>query len=370
MIVPARGAAHLPGMNLRISMTSRPDQHSKLRWGILGCARVARQVMGPGIRQSRNGVILAIASRKPEKAQKFAATFGIERAYGCYEEVLDDPDVQAVYIPLPNTLHREWTIKAAAAGKHVLCEKPLACDSRQAAEMVEACSTHGVLLMEGFDHRFHPQNLQIKRLIDSGRIGKVLRMTAVHSADRPSPGDIRLSQELFGGILMDKGCYCVNTARFIFGSEPVAVYAKAEFGAESGVDERMTATLEFADGGVAQFDCSFALSAGLYRQSYEVFAQGGHIYVPNGFSQVETYRHGTIVDTSWFVGNDTAVDATLEKIGCEGVHLWQLGAEFFADRVLNDEPLRFPAENGLANMRVIDAIFESARQGRPIEVTA
>lgn len=349
-------------------MISQLDRLSRLRWGILGCARVARQVMAPGIRQSRNGLILAVASRNLETAQMFASSFEIDRTYGNYEQLLDDPDVQAVYIPLPNSLHKEWTIKAAVKGKHVLCEKPLACNAQQAQEMVDACNKHGVLLMEGFDHRFHPQNLQIKQLIDEGRIGKVLRMTAVHSSDRPSSDDVRLSQKLFGGILMDKGCYCVNTARFLFGSEPVAVYAKAEFGAESGVDERMTATLEFPTGGASQFDCSFGLSAGLYRQSYEVFAQNGRIYVPQGFSQVETYRHGTIMETSYFIGKDTAVDATADKIDCKGVHLWQLGAEYFADRVLKDEPIQFPAENGLANMKVIDALFQSARQGRPVEV--
>ena len=346
-------------------MSGKPD---KIQWGILGCARVARQVLAPGIQNSKNGTILAIASRSLDTARAFAAVFHIERAYGSYDELLDDGDIGAVYIPLPNSLHREWTIKAASKGKHVLCEKPLSCTAREAEEMAEACSRHRVLLMEAFAHRFMPQNLQVKKLLDQGRIGEAVRMTAVHSSGRPPADDTRLSKELAGGILMDKGCYCVNTARFIFGAEPISVYATAEFGAASGVDESMTATLEFVDGKVAQFDCRFGLSEQTYCQSYEVFGQSGHIYVPHGFSRVETYRYGTIVGTSFFVGDDAVANPSLERIECPGVHSWQLEAEYFADAILNGEGLRFPAENGLANMKVMDALYKSAREGRAVEL--
>lgn len=339
-----------------------------LRWGVLGTARVARQVMIPGIQQSRNGRVLAIASRNLQRARQMSASFQVERAYGSYEELLEDDDVQAVYIPLPNTLHREWTVKAAACGRHVFCEKPLACNAAEAAEMVDACTTNGVLLMEAVVSRFHPHNVQIKAILDQGRIGRPLRMTAVHSSDRPSDSDIRLSRDLRGGILMDKGCYCINTARYLFGSEPVSVFASAEFGDRSHVDERVIATLSFPDGAVAQFDCNFSLASSCYRQSYQVFGESGHIHVPTGFSQVKTYRHGTIVDSAYYLSEDDATDPRVQRIDCDGAHIWQVTAEYFADCVLNDRPLSPPAENGLANMKVIDAIYASARQGRPVEI--
>ena len=359
--------SHLPNAWRNSPSPATVREMSTLNWGILGCARVTRQVMGPGIRQSKNGRILAVASRDVERARQLADALRVERVHGSYEELLDDPDVQAVYIPLPNSLHREWTIKAAASGKHVLCEKPLASNAQEAADMVKACEENGVLLMESFASRFHPQNLGIRSLLDEGRLGEPLRMTAVHSSDRPQdPTDIRLNRELSGGVLMDKGCYCVNMARFMFGAEPNSVFARVEFGQDSAVDERVIVTLCFPAGGVAQFDSGFHLSPGRYRQSYQLYCQSGHIHVPSGFSQVETYRHGTIRGTSYYVADDDAVDPGVQRIDCDGVHIWQLAAEFFADCVLNGRQLRWPAENGLANMRVIDAIYESARQDRPI----
>ena len=339
----------------------------KLAWGILGCAAVARQVMIPGIQNSRNGTIVAVAEEYPPntrlaRAKEFAEKFGIERAYGSYEELLDDPDVEAVYIPLANSLHKEWTVRAAEKSKHVLCEKPLSSNAGEAEEMLKACSQSGVILMEAFAHRFHPQNLRVKELIDEGRIGRLLHFTAFHSSGRPPAGDIRLNRDLAGGVLMDKGCYCLNTARFVFGSEPVSVYATAEFGQESGVDERVTATLEFPEGKVAHFECSFSLKEGSYRQGYEVFGTDGHIQVPQGFSQIETFRRGTLVDTRFFVNNNAAIGAEQETFACPGAHAWRLEAEYFADRVLRGERITFPAEDGLANMRAIDAIYKSARE--------
>ncbi len=225
-------------------MKSEPESR-KIRWGVLGCARVAEAVAIPGIQRSGNGTVLAVASRDLAKAEDWARQFAIERSYANYEALIADPDVEAVYIPLINSLHREWTIRAAERGKHVLCEKPLACSVREAQEMVEACSRYGVILMETFAHRFQPQNLQVKKLINDGKIGKVVGMTAVHSSGRPPSGDIRLDKDLGGGVLGDKGCYCVNTARFIMESEPDSVYASIVFGDQSGVDERVRAVIHF-----------------------------------------------------------------------------------------------------------------------------
>ena len=340
-----------------------------VRWGVLGCARVACKAMIPGIQGSCNGRVVALGSRSLEKARAVAADFSIDRPYGSYLQVLEDPEVDAVYIPLPNALHKEWTIRAAEHGKQALCDKPLAGDAGEATEMIEACSRNGVRLMELFANRFHPQNLEIRKCIEDGQIGKILGMTASHSSDFPPAGDIRLSRELKGGVLMDKGCYNVNMARFLFGAEPVRVYARMQIHPEAGVDVWTTATLEFAGGGSAHLDCNFSLGSGVYSQSYQVFGERGQIFAPKGYTQVETYREGTLEGSSYYVSDTAAVNPSWERIDCEGVHQWRQAVEFFSDVLLQDRPLSFPAENGLANMRVIDAIFRSARLGQPVSLS-
>lgn len=342
-------------------------REQSLRWGILGCGSVARSVIAPGIARSRNGVLHAVGSRDLSKAEQFAAACKTERAYGSYAELLADPDVQAVYIALPNALHMPWTVKAAENGKHVLCDKALALNAREAAIMVEACQRHGVLLMEGFCQRFNPQIQQVKEMIDANRIGALTRLSAMHSTTMPAANNIRLNQELGGGVLGDMGCYCINTARYLFDAEPLQVGATLEF-TDSGVEDRAVVTLLFSEGRVAQFESSYCLELGTYLQSYELFGQRGHIYVPMGFSQIQTYREGTIMSSAFYLGNDAATESELHKITCPPVHQWQLELEYFADRILLDEPLGPPAENGLANMRVIDAIFRSAREGQFVEV--
>ena len=345
-------------------------EKGRLQWGILGCARVAEAVMVPGIQRSRNGTVAAVASRDLEKSKRFAEKFSIEKAYGSYEELLSDPKIEAVYIPLPNGLHKEWAIRTAEQGKHVLCEKALAANAREAEEVVDVCQKNGVLLTEAYAYRFHPHNRLAKKLVDEGRIGKVLGMTSIHSAGKPPPGDIRLNKELAGGILGDKGCYCFDTARFLLEAEPTLVYAKIEFGEESGVDERVSVTLHFPDNKFLYFDSSFHLAPGTYCQGYEVFGEKGRIFVPKGFAQLDTYRLGKIVDTYIFV-TDNAIpgqaDARTERIDVKGAHQWQLEAEHFADSILKGE-INFPAENGLAGMRVFDAIFQSGRKGGPVSL--
>jgi D-xylose 1-dehydrogenase (NADP+, D-xylono-1,5-lactone-forming) len=199
-----------------------------VNWGVLGVARVAEKVMVPGIQRSGNGMVHAVASRTPEKAVEFAQRVGARVAYGSYEELLRDDLVQAVYIALPNSLHKEWTVRAAEAGKHVLCEKPMATRYADAVEMVDACRRNGVVLMEAFAHRFHPQNVAVKCIVDEDGIGEPTGFVAVHSSSPPQQGDIRLSKELDGGVLADKGCYCVNTARLMLGTEPTSIFARGD----------------------------------------------------------------------------------------------------------------------------------------------
>ena len=340
-------------------------QENKVNWGILGCAGVAKAVVIPGIKLSKNGRALAIASRSLDKADTFAKQFGIERAYASYEELLDDQDVQAIYIPLPNSMHQEWTLRAAQKGKHVLCEKPLACNAEQAKQMVQACKSNGVLLMEAFAHRFHPQNLLVKELIKQGQIGKVVRITSVHNSGPPEAGNIRLNKQLAGGALGDKGCYCINTARFILECEPVSVYAQVWY-SQSGVDERVVADITFPSDAVLQFETSFCLAPRAYYQGYEVFGQRGRILVPEPFGQLATYRQGKLVETAILVTDE---QRNLEQIKVKPSHHWQLEVEYFADRILNSQQIDFPAEDGLANMTVMDAVFASSQQESPVALS-
>ena len=343
---------------------SSPRQENRINWGILGCARVAEAVVIPGIKLSRNGRALAIASRSLDKAKTFAKKFGVERAYSSYKELLNDPEVQAVYIPLPNSMHKEWTLRVAEKGKHVLCTKPLACNAEQARKMVQACENRGVLLMEAFAHRFHPQNVLVKELIKQGRIGKVLRITSVHNSGPPETSNIRLSKGLGGGVLGDKGGYCINTARFILESEPVSVYAKAWY-SQSGVDERVVADITFPSDAVLQFETSFCLAPGRLHQRYEVFGERGCIVVPEPFAQLPTYRHGKLVETTVVV---TDQQNNVERIEIKPSHQWQLEVEYFADRILKSQQIDFPAEDGLANMIVMDAVFASSLGQSSVEL--
>ena len=191
--------------------------------------------------------------------------------------------MQAVYIVLPNSLHKPWTIKAAERGKHVLCDKALALNAAETAAMADACHYHNVQLMEGFFQRFHPQTQHVKRLLDEGRIGEVTRLSAMHSTTMPAATGIRLNSETGGGILGDMGCYCINTARYLFDAEPVRAGATLEF-ADSGVEDRAVVTLLFPGERVAQFECSYRLKPGIYIQSYQLFGERGHIYVPMGYA--------------------------------------------------------------------------------------
>ncbi|MCP4534760.1 MAG: Gfo/Idh/MocA family oxidoreductase, partial [Delftia sp.] len=266
-----------------------------------------------------------------------------------------DDDVQAVYIPLPNSLHREWTIKAAEAGKHILCEKPLALNASQCADMDAAARRNGVKLMEAFMYRFHPQTEQVLKLIQSGVIGKPSLIHAAFSFRLTNPANIRLQAELGGGSLMDVGCYCVNVSRTLAGAEPVEAQAFANW-AQTGVDEQLTGTLRFSDGLLAQFDCALTLER---REFYQVAGPEGHLHIPAAFLP------GT-ADTTIYEHHGRQGTTTHEV---PGVDEYQLMVEHFADCVLHDKPPRYPVTEAQANMRVIEALYRSARDGgRPQKV--
>jgi len=321
----------------------------KLRWGVLSTANIGRRAVIPAIQRSGNGQVLAVASRDGETARAFAAELGIPQAYGSYEALLALEEVDAVYVPLPNSLHREWTVKAAEAGKHVLCEKPLALDAAECEEMAAAARQHGVLLMEAFMYRFHPQTEEVLASIRRGAIGQPRLIHAAFTFRLTNPDNIRLRPELGGGSLMDVGCYCVNVSRTLAGAEPVEAQAYASWGS-TGVDEQMAGTLRFADGLLAQFDCALTLER---REFYQVAGPKGHIEVPSAFlpgtGDTTIYEHHGRRGT------------TAHAI--PGLDEYQAMVEHFADCVLRGEPVRYPPAEAAANMRAIEALYRSARHG-------
>lgn len=332
----------------------------KIRWGILSTARIGRGAVIPAIRNSSNGELIAVASRDLDRAKAFAAENGIPKALGSYEALLADDEVDAVYIPLPNHLHYEWTIKAAEAGKHVLCEKPLALNAAQAAEMEDAARRYGVRLMEAFMYRFHSQHHQALDLIRSGAIGEPGLIRAGFTFVLNRVGDIRLQPEMGGGALMDVGCYCVSASRLLAGAEPVEVQAFQRLG-ETGVDIQLIGQMRFAGGLLAQFDCGFNLD---FRNFYQVIGTDGYVEVLGSFLPG---TGGTAVYQR--KGRRAEQPETVEHM-VAGVDQYQLMVEHFDDSILNNTPLRYPASDAVANMRVIDALYRSARNGGKPELVS
>ncbi|HJO03176.1 MAG TPA: Gfo/Idh/MocA family oxidoreductase [Acidobacteriota bacterium] len=329
-------------------MSDRP-----LRWGVVSTANIGRWAVNPAIQASSNGELVAVASRTASGAKAFAATAGIPRSYGSYEALLAQEDIDAVYIPLPNSMHRKWTIRAAEHGKHVLCEKPLALTAEECAEMQAAADANGVKLMEAFMYRFHPRTAKVVEMVRSGAVGEPHVIHSAFTFRLTKPDNIRLQPELGGGALMDVGCYCVNISRTVAGSEPLEVQALAEWG-PSGVDTLMAGTMRFADGLLAQFDCALTLER---REAYEIAGTDGHLQVPAAFlpgtEEVQIHQHG---------GRGDSTTHTVE-----GADEYQLMVEHFADCVLDDLPLRYDAGEAAQNMRVIEALYRSARRGGAVE---
>ncbi len=220
----------------------------KVRWGILSTAKIGLRAVIPATRRSPNSEVLAIASRDVERARAVAEDLGIPRYYGSYEELLADGQVEAVYNPLPNHLHHEWTIAAARAGKHVLCEKPLALTAVEAEEMVNVCAAEGVKLMEAFMYRLHPRWVRVGELVSSGALGSLRAIQARFTYFNDDPANIRNRRDTGGGALLDIGCYPINVARMLFGEEPVRVRAAIQRDQEAGTDIVTSALLEFGAG--------------------------------------------------------------------------------------------------------------------------
>ena len=324
----------------------------ELRWGVLSTASIAREKVIPGIRGADRCTIVAIASRDLERAQVVAAEQGIPTAHGSYEALLADRTVDAVYIPLPNHLHAEWAIAAARAGKHVLCEKPLAMTSADAERMIEAASAAGVLLMEAFMYRLHPSWVAALRLVADGRIGRLTAVQSWFSYFNDDAGNIRNIREAGGGALFDIGCYNVNLSRLLFGTEPRRVESSIVRDPATGVDVLTSALLEF-DGGVATFTCSTRAED---DQRVHIYGTDGRIEIDIPFN-IPPDRPTRIRLSH---GGEPPVSPATEVLTFEAADPYGVEAAAFAAAVLDGTPLPVPPSDAVANLRVIERIFGAA----------
>jgi predicted dehydrogenase len=324
-----------------------------LHWGIVSTANIGVRKVIPATRKAERCEVVAIASRNGDRAAETAAELGIPRAHEGYEALLADPEVDAVYIPLPNSEHAEWTIAAARAGKHVLCEKPLAMTAAEAEEMVRACAKEGVLLMEAFMYRLHPSWESVRELLASGRIGRLRAVQSWFSYFNDDPRNIRNVPELGGGALYDIGCYCINLSRMLFGAEPGAIEASVTRD-ETGTDVLTSAILAF-DAGVATFTCSTRAEP---DQRVHIYGTEGRISIGIPFN-IPPDRPTEIVVTA---GGDPPVSPDSETLTFATADQYTIQAERFADAVLDGRPLPIPPEDAIGNLRVIEAVLRAGER--------
>ena len=311
-------------------------------WGIVGPGFISTRAMIPAIQSASNSRVLAVASSNAERARDVSLQFGIERSYTDYQLLLNDPDIDAVYIALPNHLHHEWTIRAAAARKHVLCEKPLAMNASECISMISACDQARVLLMEAVMYRFHPRMRYLKQMLTSQQLGEVRFLHAAFSFNFDAPGNYRAVKQFGGGALLDIGSYCVNAARWLVGSEPLVSYALTSY-SHSDIDLATSAILRFEEEAMAHIQYSFISSE---HQVIEIVGTKGAVTAPLAF-------------TAW--QNDTTklmfqYGQTFEERQFEPSDPYKLMIEHFAASVIKNTPLLYPAEDGLANMQVLDKL--------------
>jgi xylose dehydrogenase (NAD/NADP) len=333
----------------------------RIKWGVLGNAEIARVCVIPAIQKSRNGIVHGLATRSPENVRRVAAGNNISQVYPGYNDLLADPEIDAVYIPLPNHLHRTWTLKALEANKHVLCEKPFACNASEATEMVNGAAAAGLFLMEALMYRFHPRNQLVRDMVTLGKIGTVtlVRSSFCYPMDKEilaRGNNARLKAEMGGGALLDVGCYCVSVARWFMGAEPTAVQAQAVYHS-SGVDMHLVGSLRFPGDGLATIETSFISSL---QQTYSVIGSEGAIELPHdAFIPWEREAAFTVRGKNQEVG---------QKHLTSGADEYQLMVEHFADAALGRGVLTVTPEESVCNMRVLDGLAEAARTGTTVRL--
>jgi predicted dehydrogenase len=325
----------------------------RMAFGVLGCASIAVRKVIPAMQRSQRCTVVAIASRTAERAAQAARELTITRSYGGYEDLLADPDVEAVYIPLPNHLHAEWTTRAAAAGKHVLCEKPLAMNAREAATMIETCRGTGVALMEAFMYRLHPLWQRAHELVRDGAIGELEAIQASFSYRNLDPANIRNIAEYGGGALMDIGCYPINVARWFFAAEPDHVSAAVRRDPAFGTDVLASAILDFA-GRQASFVCSTQVED---DQRVQLIGTTGRLVVPIPFN-IPPDRPTQLLRVA---GGDPPVAPDVEVIEIPAADPYGVQADAFAAAVRAGTPVPIAPDDAVGNLTVIEQIVSAGR---------
>ncbi len=314
-----------------------------MRWGLLSTARINRALLG-GAAATDAADVVAVASRDLARGEAFAAEHGIPRTHGSYEALLEDPEVDAVYNPLPNSMHLPWSIKALEAGKHVLCEKPL---SRRVADVEAAfdvADSAGLVLAEAFMWRHHPQVARLRQLLDAGAIGRLRLVRSAFTFPIASQDDIRLAAALDGGSLMDVGCYCISASRVVAGAEPERVHGEQVLGGD-GVDIAFSATLRFGGDVLAQFDCGFSLPQ---RMEVEAVGEGGSLRLTDPWKGTEP-----VIEVR-------DADGAIERVECEAANPYACELEDFARAAAGEGEPRLGRADAVGQARVIEALYESA----------
>ena len=320
-----------------------------VRWGIISTADINRKLI-PGVQASSKAELLGVASREQARAEEYASEWGIERAYRSYDALLEDGDIEAVYIPLPNTLHCEWSIRALEAGKHVLCEKPLSRHPEEVEEAFDAADRAGRFLMEAFMYRHNPQTARLKQLVDDGAIGELRLIRSAFGYSLYDESNIRLRMDVEGGALMDVGCYNVSGSR-LFGGEPKHVYGEAWFG-PTGTDWVFTGILRFPGDVIATFDCGTAMSG---RDELEAIGSDGSLFVDDPWHAVDP-------------AIEIRRDDEVELIELERTDSYRLEVENLSDAIRGVGTPLLGRDDALGQARVLEALYESAKTARQVAV--
>ena len=328
---------------------------SKLRWGVLSTANIGLRKVLPAMQQGENTVVAAIASRDLAKARRAAAELDIPMAYGSYEELLADPNIDAIYNPLPNQFHVPWTIKAAEAGKHVLCEKPISLTVAEAKALLPVRARTGVIICEAFMIRSFPQWLRLRELLAQGRIGELRSVAGVFSYYNTDPANIRNQVECGGGALYDIGCYLIHASRYAFAQEPTRVVGLIERDPQMHVDRLTSALLDFP-GGQSIFTCATQL---IPYQRVQFFGTKGRIELEIPFNAPIDRPTRLFIDSS---GDLTGADITTETFPTADQYTLQ--GDAFSKAILENGQVPVPVEDSIRNMAVIDAVFRSAASGQ------
>lgn len=327
---------------------------NKVKWGVLSSSKFAQTKVIPALLKCSYSEVAAIASRDQARAQAIAAQFKIPKAYGSYEELLADPEIQVIYNPMPNHLHVPWSVRALEAGKHVLCEKPIGLNAAEAQQLLDVSGQHPhLLVMEAFMYRHHPQWQRARQIVRDGGIGELRTIHSFFSYFNDDAANIRNQPDIGGGGLMDIGCYNVSLSRFIFEAEPQRVMGLLDYDPRFRTDRLAAGLLDFGSG-TASFTCSTQLTP---YQRVNIFGTTGRVEIEIPFNAPPD-RHCHV----WHQHG-----AEIQELRFDVCDQYTLQADLFSQSVINDTPVPTPLEDAVANMKVIEAVFESARTGRWIE---